>query len=99
MSPGISTEFFAHPSQDDTGFGLAGTTSATGRPNLATRTGAPVRRTSSRTDKYFALNLEIAISRIFKLYDGPIPWSEDCLARPSFQGCDGVREERPDRRP
>ena len=68
MSPEISTECFAHPSQEDAVSGLAGTTSATGRPNLVTLTGAPVRRTSSRTAKHVALNLEIAISRIFNLY-------------------------------
>ena len=76
MSPEISTECFAHPSQEDTVSGVVGTTSATGRPNLVTRTGAPVRRTSSRTAKHVALNLEIAISRIFHLYHGPIPWSK-----------------------
>jgi hypothetical protein len=32
-----------------------------------TRTGAPVRRTSSRTARQVALNLEIAISRMFKV--------------------------------
>jgi len=68
-------ECFAHPSQEETVFGLAGTTSATGRPNRVTRTGAPVRRTPSRTAKQVALNLEIAISCIFNLYHGPIPWS------------------------
>jgi hypothetical protein len=73
MSPKISTEPLAQPSQEDAVFGLAGTTSATGRPNLVTRTGAPVRRTFSRTSKQVALNLEIAISRIFKLYQSPIP--------------------------
>src|ERR1019366_7848467 len=78
MSPEISMEFFAHPSQEDTVTGQAGTTSATGRPNRVTRTGAPVRRTSSRTAKYVALNLEIAISRIFHVYHSPIPWSEWC---------------------
>src|ERR1035441_8853869 len=76
MSPEISTESLAHPSQEDTVSGLAGTTSATGRPNLVTRTGAPVRRTSSSTAKHVALNLEIAISCITHLYHGPIPWSE-----------------------
>jgi hypothetical protein len=76
MSPEISMECFAHPSQEDTVSGVVGTTSATGRPNRVTRTGAPVRRTSSRTAKHVALNLEIAISRIFNLYHSPIPWSE-----------------------
>jgi hypothetical protein len=69
-------ECFAHPSQEDTVSGRVGTTSATGRPNRVTRTGAPVRRTSSRTAKHVALNLEIAISRIFNLYHSPTPWSE-----------------------
>jgi hypothetical protein len=69
-------ECFAHPSQEESLSGLVGTTSATGRPNRVTRTGAPVRRTSSRTAKHVALNLEIAISRIFNLYHSPIPWSE-----------------------
>jgi hypothetical protein len=41
-----------------------------------TRTGAPVRRTSSRTARHVALNLEIAICRTFHLYHSPIPWSE-----------------------
>src|SRR6185312_8726491 len=43
-----------------------GTTSATACPNRVTRTGAPVRRTSSSTARQVALNFEIAISRIFK---------------------------------
>src|ERR1039457_35212 len=76
MSPEISMECFAHPSQEESLSGLVGTTSATGRPNRVTRTGAPVRRTSSRTAKHVALNLEIAISRIFNLYHSPRPWSE-----------------------
>ena len=80
MSPEISTECFAQTSQEDNVSGLVGTTSATGRPNLVTRTGAPVRRTSSRTARHVALNLEIAISRIFNLYHSPIPWSEYHLA-------------------
>jgi len=37
-------------------------------PDLVTRTGTPVRRTSSRTARQVALNLEIAISRMFNLY-------------------------------
>jgi hypothetical protein len=69
-------ESFAHPNQEDTVSGRVGTTSATGRPNRVTRTGAPVRRTSSRTAKHVALNFEIGISRIFNLYHSPIPWSE-----------------------
>src|SRR5271165_4274106 len=77
MLPEISMLSFAHPSQLDTALGAAGTTSATGRPNRVTRTGAPVRRTSSKTAKQVALNLEIAISRIFKLYHSPRLWSED----------------------
>src|ERR1039457_6546746 len=76
MSPEISMECRAHPSQEDSVSGLVGTTSATGRPNRVTRTGAPVRRTSSRTAKHVALNLEIAISRMFNLYHSPRPWSE-----------------------
>ena len=79
-------ECFAHPSQEDTVSGLAGTTSATGRPNRVTRTGSPVRRTPSRTAKQVALNLEIAISCIFNLYHSPIPWSECHLdAQPPFR--------------
>src|ERR1017187_5569621 len=80
MSPEISMECFAHPSQEESVSGLVGTTSATGRPNRVTRTGAPVRRTSSRTAKHVALNLEIAISRIFNLYHSPIPWSSKEVA-------------------
>jgi hypothetical protein len=76
MSPRISADPLADPSQEDGVFGRAGTTSATGRPNLVTLMGAPVRRTSSRTAKHVALNLEIAISRIFELYHSPIPWSK-----------------------
>ena len=53
-----------------------GTTSATGCPNRVTRTGAPVRRTSSSTARHVALNLEIAISRIPDLYHSLRPWSE-----------------------
>ncbi len=57
-------ESLAHPSQEDSVRGRAGTTSATGRPNRVTRTGAPVFRTSSRTARHVALNLDIAISRM-----------------------------------
>src|ERR1017187_9916321 len=85
MSPEISMECLAHPSQEDAVSGLVGTTSATGRPNRVTRTGAPVRRTSSRTAKHVALNLEIAISRIFNLYHSPRPWSE-CQVLNRFGG-------------
>src|ERR1039458_1835875 len=85
MSPEISMECFAHPSQEESLPGLVGTTSATGRPNRVTRTGAPVRRTSSRTAKHVALNLEIAISRIFNLYHSPRPWSE-CQVLNHFGG-------------
>jgi hypothetical protein len=76
MSPMISTESLAHPSHEDAVRGLAGPTSATGRPNLVTLIGSPVRRTSSRTARQVALNLEIAISRISILYHGPKPRNE-----------------------
>jgi hypothetical protein len=68
MSPETSRESFMHPSQE-VGFAWrGGITSATGCPNRVTRTGAPVRRTSSSTARHVALNLEIAISRMFHLY-------------------------------
>src|SRR6266853_1122718 len=44
--------------------GDAGTTSASALPRRVTRSGVFVLFTSSSNDKHFALNLEIAISRI-----------------------------------
>jgi hypothetical protein len=60
----MSKEPLIEPSHDFFGATLSGTTSATGFPNLVTRTGLPVRRTSSITAGQVALNLEIAISRM-----------------------------------
>lgn len=67
ISPITSIESFMQPSQEAFCGALGGTISATGFPNRVTLTGAPVRRTSSNTAKHVALNLEIAISRIFIL--------------------------------
>ncbi len=50
--------------------GEGGTSSATGFPNRVIRTGLPVFRTCSTTDKQVALNLETAISSIVNLYHG-----------------------------
>lgn len=71
ISPRISNEFRIQPSQEVFFTGRAGTTSATGWPNRVIRTDLPVRRTSSRTARHVALNLEMAISFIFNLYYGP----------------------------
>src|SRR5882757_8540357 len=80
MSLETSRESFMQPSQEVALTGRGGTTSATGFPNRVIRTGAPVRRTSSRTPKHVALNLEIAISRIIKIYHGQRLWSKVLLA-------------------
>lgn len=69
MLPRISAEPLAQPSHEGRASGFGDTTSATGRPKRVTRT-------SSRTDKQVALNLEMAISRISHFYHGPRLWSE-----------------------
>src|ERR1035438_9851500 len=92
MSPMISIESLAQPSHDAAGFAAAGITSATGRPKRVTLTGAPVRRTSSSTARHVALNLEIAISRIFTLYHSHRPWSE-CQVLNLFGGAGQIRRK------
>ena len=62
------------PSHDFSGAALAGTTSATGFPNLVTRIGWRVRRTSSITARQVDLNFETAISRTPDLYHSQRPW-------------------------
>ena len=63
MSPVIVVASFRNPSVRVARVaGPTGTTSATGRPYRVTRTGRPVQRTRSITDRHWALNFEIGMA-------------------------------------
>src|SRR5258708_22594729 len=63
ISPTISMESFMDPIHDARACTeVGGMTSATGLPNLVTRSGFRVRRTCSSRPRHFALNCEIETS-------------------------------------
>src|SRR5258708_11746995 len=76
MSPRIFTEPAMLPSQLlRRGFGVGGTTSATGSPKRVTRTGMRVLRTCSRMPRHLALNSEMATSFMPRSYYAQLPWA------------------------
>ena len=76
MSPTMRAVPRIDPSSRREGFATeGGPTSATGSPNRVTSTGFPVFRTRSKTARQVALNFEMAIWSIRKVYHGQRSWS------------------------